>query len=222
MPTLLLTGFEPFHTHPTNPSAQAAEALNGLEVGELRVRSALLPVEPHAAGDALRALLDRHAPDAVLLTGLAAGRPQATVERVALNVMDFVIPDNAGQTYRDQPAEPDASAPAAYLSTLPLRAILEAWRAGGIPGAISNTAGLYVCNFVLYRTLHHLACSGRSQVPCGFLHVPANAEVALAVPEDRPALPYLPQEEITRAVRVVAEALAHHLARANEAVQAGG
>lgn len=211
MPTLLLTGFEPFHTHPVNPSTQAAEALDGLVMGGTRVRSALLPVEPHAAARALGTLLDTHQPDGVLLTGLAAGRPQVTLERVALNVMDFVIPDNAGQVYRDQPAHADASAPAAYLSTLPLRAILEAWRGAGIPGDISNTAGLYVCNFVMYHALRQLASAGRAGVPCGFLHVPANAEVALAVPQDRPALPYLPQEEITRAVRVAAETVACHL-----------
>lgn len=216
MPTLLLTGFEPFHTHPVNPSAEAAQSLNGLalgglEAGDVRVQSALLPVEPHAAGDALRGLLGTHRPDAVLLTGLAAGRPQVTLERVAVNVMDFRIPDNAGRTYRDAPACPEAHAPAAYLSTLPLRDVLAAWRAAGIPGDISNTAGLYVCNFVMYRALHTLAQAGRAHVPCGFLHLPANPDVALAVPEDRPALPYLPQSEITRAVRVAAGVLARRL-----------
>ncbi|WP_027459437.1 pyroglutamyl-peptidase I [Deinococcus murrayi] len=211
MPTLLLTGFEPFHTHPVNPSAEAADALDGLELGGVRVRSALLPVEPHAAAQALRGLLATHPPDAVLLSGLAAGRPQVTLERVAVNVMDFRIPDNAGRTYRDAPACAEAGAPTAYLSTLPLRPILAAWREAGIPGDISNTAGLYVCNFVMYHALHHLAQQGRAHVPCGFLHVPANAAVALAVPEDRPALPYLPQSEITRAVRGAAEVLAGHL-----------
>ncbi|MEW6421572.1 MAG: pyroglutamyl-peptidase I [Deinococcota bacterium] len=211
MSTLLLTGFEPFHTHPVNPSAQAAEALSGQKVGPADVRSALLPVEPHAAETQLRTLLDEGQPDAVLLIGLAAGRPQVTVERVALNVMDFRIPDNTGQTYRDHPACADAGAPAAYLSTLPLRALLDAWRSAGIPGDISNTAGLYLCNFVLYCALHHLSVTGRRHVPCGFLHVPANAEVALAVPEDRPALPYLPQAEITRAVQVAAEVVGRRL-----------
>ncbi|MBB5377843.1 pyroglutamyl-peptidase [Deinococcus metalli] len=211
MPTLLLTGFEPFHTHPDNPSAHAARALDGLEIGAVRVTAALLPVEPHAAGRALDALLDAHAPDAVLMTGLAAGRPQVTLERVGVNVMDFAIPDNAGQVYRDVPACPDDGAPAAYLSTLPLRAVVAAWHAAGIPGHISNTAGLYVCNFVLYHARHRLAQAGRSAVPCGFLHVPANAAVALAWPADRPALPYLPQDDITRAVEVAARTIAQGL-----------
>jgi pyroglutamyl-peptidase len=208
MPTLLLTGFEPFHTHPDNPSAHAARALDGLVIGDVRVTSALLPVEPHAAGRALDALLDAHAPDAVLMTGLAAGRPQVTLERVGVNVMDFAIPDNAGNTYQDAPACPEDGAPAAYLSTLPLRAMMAAWHAAGIPGHISNTAGLYVCNFVLYHARHRLAQAGRAAVPCGFLHVPANPAVALAWPD---ALPYLPQGEITRAVEVAARTIAKTL-----------
>ncbi|MBZ9749640.1 pyroglutamyl-peptidase I [Deinococcus sp. HMF7604] len=208
MPTLLLTGFEPFHTHPDNPSAQAAQALHGRVLGSWQVESALLPVEPHAAGRQLAGLLEAHQPGAVLLTGLAAGRPQPTLERVALNVMDFSIPDNSGQTYRDAPAGPEGS-PAAYLSTWPLRATLAAWRAAEIPGHISNTAGLYVCNFVLYAALHALDRGGRAHIPCGFLHVPANAAVALAWPEDRPPLPYLPQVEINRAVEVALEAITH-------------
>lgn len=205
MPLLLLTGFEAFHTHPDNPSANAALALGGSTLGPWEVHSALLPVVPQGAGQNLTELLDDLQPDAVLLTGLAAGRPQVTLERVAVNVMDFSIPDNAGHTYRDHPANGNEAAPAAYLSTLPLRAILAAWRAANIPGQISNSAGLYVCNFVMYTALHHLQQTARAAVPCGFLHVPANEAVALAIPEDRSPLPYLPQAEITRAVRVAAE-----------------
>ncbi len=209
MPTLLLTGFEPFHTHPDNPSAHAATALDGAVLGsdgQWQVNSVLLPVEPHAAGQSLLHTLHEGRPDAVILTGLAAGRPHVTLERVAVNVMDFSIPDNAGKVYQDEAIH--APAPAALLSTLPLRAILEAWRSAQIPGDISNTAGLYVCNFVMYRALHHLQDTGRAHVPCGFLHVPANPAVALAVPKDRPAMPYLPQDEITRAVRLAAETVA--------------
>ena len=207
MPTLLLTGFEPFHTHPDNPSARAAEALSGTAsaegLGHWHIQSVLLPVVPQQAGQKLAEVLDALRPDAVLLTGLAAGRAHVTLERVAVNVMDFAIPDNAGQVYRDEAIQP--SAPAAYLSTLPLRAILDTWHAAQIPSDISNSAGLYVCNSVMYRALAHLHAAGRAHVPCGFLHVPANAAVALAVPKDRPAMPYLPQPEITRAVRLAAE-----------------
>ncbi|MCD0167322.1 pyrrolidone-carboxylate peptidase, partial [Deinococcus sp. 12RED42] len=148
MNTLLLTGFEPFHTHPVNPSAEAALALDGQVLGGLRVVSALLPVEPHAACARLTELLDTGRPAAVLLTGLASGRPQVTLERVAVNVMDFRIPDNAGQQHRDAPVQ--AGGPDAYLSTLPLRAVLAAWHGAGIPGQLSDTAGTFVCNAVMY------------------------------------------------------------------------
>ena len=209
MTKLLLTGFEPFHTHPDNPSARAAEALSGQQVGDLDVVAVLLPVEPQAAAQALLAALDEHRPAAALLTGLAAGRPQVMLERVAINVMDFSIPDNAGNVYRDAPVHPHAQAPAAYLSTLPLREIISDWHAAEVPGGISNSAGLYVCNFVMYRALHHLHTTERAGVPCGFLHVPANAAVALAAPEP---LPYLPQTEITRAVQLAAQSIARTLA----------
>lgn len=206
MPTLLLTGFEPFHTHPENPSAHAAQALAGEALGGgWRVQSELLPVVPHEAGARLRSLLQAQ-PDAVVLTGLAAGRPQVTLERVALNVMDFTIPDNAGQTYQDTPI--DESGPEALFATLPLRQIVQVWREAGIPGAISNSAGLYVCNYVLYAALRFLGQEGRSGVPCGFLHVPAHPAVALAQSPERPPMPYLPQSEITRAVRLAAETVA--------------
>lgn len=208
VPTLLLTGFEPFHTHPDNPSANAATELDGKKLGKFRVVSALLPVEPRGASEKLLGLLDSLSPDAVLLTGLAAGRPHVSLERVAVNVMDFSIPDNAGNTYQDAPAHEHEAAPAAYLSTLPLRGILKAWRDAGIPGQISNSAGLYLCNFVMYHALHYLHETDAAHVPCGFLHVSANPAVALAVPDDRAALPYLPQGEITRAVKIAAETTA--------------
>ncbi|WP_367272233.1 pyrrolidone-carboxylate peptidase [Deinococcus sp.] len=178
----------------------------------LGIEAALLPVEPHGAAKALLSALEHHQPDAVLLTGLAAGRAQVALERVAVNVMDFDIPDNAGQVYRDAPVHPHAQAPAAYLSTLPLRRILSAWHAAQLPGYVSNSAGLYVCNAVMYQALHHLHTTGRSHVPCGFVHLPASAEVALAVPQDRPPVPYLPQPEITRAVWLAAESIAQSLA----------
>lgn len=205
MPTLLLTGFEPFHTHPDNPSANAASALDGRKIGPWKVVAALLPVEPRTAAEKLLHLLDTLSPEAVLLSGLAAGRPHVSLERVALNVMDFNIPDNAGNTYRDAPAHEHEAAPTAYLSTLPLRSILQAWREAEIPAAISNSAGLYLCNFVMYHALHYLHETNAAHVPCGFLHVPANPAVALNVPEDRPPLPYLPQSEITRAVSIAVQ-----------------
>ena len=205
MKTLLLTGFEPLGGDRVNPSQVAAGALDGLQVGAFRVRSALLPVDAARAPGVLRALLAETRPEAILLTGLAAGRPQLSLERVALNVQDFRLPDNAGVTRQGEPVVPGG--PDAYLSTLPLPAILEAWRAAGLPGFISDTAGLYLCNLAMYVARHHVGPG----VPCGFLHLPASAEVAL---DARQPLPYLPQPEITRGVRLALEAVARALSDA--------
>ncbi|MFD1730943.1 pyroglutamyl-peptidase I [Deinococcus malanensis] len=168
----------------------------------------MLLVEPQASMQALNRLINQLQPAGVLLTGLAAGRPQVTLERAAVNIMDFSIPDNAGGQYQDTPVCAEEDVPAAYLSSLPLRPILAAWREAGIPGHISDTAGLYVCNVVMYHALHELRLPGRPEVPCDFLHVPANSWVALSVPGDRPPLPYLSQEEITRAVQLAAQTMA--------------
>ncbi len=202
MKTILLTGFEAFGGDRTNPSQVAAGALDGLSGEGFRVRSALLPVDAARAPGVLRDLLTEVRPDAALLTGLASGRPQLSVERVAVNVQDFRLPDNAGVTRHGEPVVPGG--PDAYLSTLSLGAILEAWRAAKLPGVVSDTAGLYLCNLAFYVARHALG----PQVPCGFLHLPASAEVAL---DARQPIPYLPQAEITRGIQVTLDAIARAL-----------
>ncbi len=192
MKRLLLTGFEPFGGDAANPSAEVARALDGEMIGNVRIIGEVLPVDAALAPQALGALLTRHAPDAAVLTGLASGRPQLSVERVAVNVQDYRIPDNAGVQLRGVPVVPGG--PDAYLSGLPIPAILAAWRAAGVPGYVSDTAGLYLCNQVMYLARHVLG----GGVPCGFLHLPANAAVALGAQQP---LPYLPQAEIERGVR---------------------
>jgi pyroglutamyl-peptidase len=209
---ILLTGFEPFGGSRSNPSQQVAADLDGLILPGLnqqgaRVVSALLPVDAARAPAALDALLKQHQPDAVLLTGLASGRAQLSLERVALNVMDFRLPDNAGQIHSEQPIS--QGGPDALLSTLPLRSILAAWRAAGLPGYVSDTAGLYLCNLVMYHVRLRLSRSRVGPaVPAGFLHLPACEQLAL---ESASPLPYLPQLELTRGVRLALETLAIHL-----------
>lgn len=197
--TILLTGFEPFGGDDVNPSHLAALALDGAALPGARVVSAVLPVDTVRVAGALHAALERARPDAVLLTGLAAGRPWPSVERVAVNVLDFRAPDNAGQVRSGEPVVPGG--PDAYLSGLPLAGILAAWRAAGVPGYVSDTAGLYLCNQSMYLARHVLGAG----VPCGFLHLPANEAVALNA---RAPLPYLPQAEIERGVRVALGAIA--------------
>lgn len=202
MPTFLVTGFEPFYIHKHNPSALAAEHVSETAYRNWHTEHLILPVEPHRAGKILAETITEKQPDGVLLIGLSARAAHMTLERVAVNVMDFAIPDNDGQQYTDTPIDEDGAD--AFLSTLPLRPILAAWREAGIPGKISNSAGLYVCNSLFYRGRLTLERLGRSEVPCGFLHVPANGDVALNTDKE---LPYLPQSEINRATLIAAQSI---------------
>ena len=169
MSVVLVTGFEPFDGASVNPSAEVAKRLDGRRLGGAEVRAAVLPVHHVGAAAAVVALLGAHDPAAVVHLGLAGERAQIALERIAVNLMDYSIPDNAGWQACDEPCV--AGGPAAYWSTLPLRAMLEALRGAGAPAYLSSTAGTYLCNFVMYTTLHALA--GRPEPrPAGFIHLP--------------------------------------------------
>jgi pyroglutamyl-peptidase len=170
MSVVLVTGFEPFGGSSVNPSAEVAKRLDGRRVGGCEVRAAVLPVQHVSAAAAVKAQLDAHDPVAIVHLGLAGERAQIALERIAINVMDYAIPDNAGFQVRDEPCTPGG--PAAYFSTLPLRAMLDALVRHGIPAYLSSTAGTYLCNFVMYTTLHALAAAGESR-PAGFIHLPS-------------------------------------------------
>ncbi|WP_402465844.1 pyroglutamyl-peptidase I [Isoptericola aurantiacus] len=169
---VLLTGFEPFGGDTVNESWEAVRGVPSRIGPEVEVVTACLPVTFAGAAAECRHLLDRHAPDAVIAVGLAAGTDVIRLERVAVNVVDARIPDNDGLAPVDVPVVPGG--PAAYFSTLPLKASLTALRDVGLPVAVSNTAGTYVCNALFYELQHALA--ERSGVPSGFVHVP-RAEV---------------------------------------------
>jgi pyroglutamyl-peptidase len=165
--TVLVTGFEPFGGETINPSweavAQLAEEWPGL------VRTAQLPCVFGAAIPALRAAIDEHRPDLVLCVGQAGGRPALTPERVAINVDDARIPDNAGNQPVDQPVVPGG--PAAYFTGLPVKACVSELRAAGIPASVSQTAGTFVCNHVFYG-LMHLIATEFPELRGGLVHVP--------------------------------------------------
>lgn len=181
LPPILFTGFEPFGGEQTNASWQAVCALPE-EIAGHAVERLLLPVEFGRSGDLAVEAMRRLSPACVIAVGEAAGRAEVTVERVALNVECARMPDNAGAAPQEVPVL--AGAPDAYLTRLPLVACVEAARAVGVPTAVSNTAGLYVCNQLMYRILHEVAASGAC-IPAGFLHVPltpAQAVGKMAVP----------------------------------------
>ena len=170
---ILLTGFEPFGGEAINPAWEIARALDGETLGPARIVARQLPC---VFGQSLRVLDEALAelrPGLVLALGQAGGRSDLSLERVAINVDDARIADNAGAQPIDMPVL--ESGPAAYFSTLPIKAIVHGLRAAGLPASVSQSAGTFVCNHLFYGLQHRLAGSG---VRSGFLHIPYLPEQA--------------------------------------------
>lgn len=182
---VLVTGFEPFAGSRVNPSAEVASRLAGTAIAGIELSIEILPVVGVTAGKRLLAAIGRTRPDAVVLLGEHGESPAIHLERVALNLRDYRIPDNAGKVVTDRPIV--AGGPDAIFATLPLRKMLAAVVGAGIPGVLSNSAGTFLCNEVLYVALHHLR-SSRRPVPCGFIHVPSLPEQAVGSPRPRPSM----------------------------------
>lgn len=181
--TVLLTGFEPFNKASINPAWEAARALDGWSGEGFRVEARQLPCVFGDANEALAALVDELHPDIVIAVGQAGGRDEISVERVAINVDDASILDNAGRQPVDCPIVEDG--PAAYFSTLPIKAMVAAMREKGLVAGVSQTAGTFVCNHVFYGLMHHTA---GKPVKAGFIHVPFLPEQAEERPDDPPSM----------------------------------
>lgn len=192
---LLVTGFEAFGRFRHNPSEALLTRLPAA-VGGFEVRTRTLPVDTRRIGAAL-APLWAQAPAAVLHLGLAHERTRLSLERVALNLLDFELADNAGLRVEDQPVEPGG--PLARPSRLPLRAILAAWREASVPGELSTSAGTFLCNQSLYLSLAALP----ERCPVGFIHLPPDE--TLAAEDGRDFVPLGAQAAaVERALEVVA------------------
>ncbi|WP_150306735.1 pyroglutamyl-peptidase I [Planctomonas psychrotolerans] len=198
MTVVLLTGFDPFAGADSNPSWDAVRLVRDGWLHPETLEVARLPVEFERAGIELDALLDRLRPDLVIATGLAEGRSDITPERVAINLADARIPDNAGASPIDAPVVPGG--PAAYFSSLPVKAAVAALHAAGVPAAVSQTAGTFVCNAVFYRLQHALAGSAARG---GFVHVPASLESARAAPGDSAPVPTIASDVVARALDIL-------------------
>ncbi|MES2423770.1 MAG: pyroglutamyl-peptidase I [Pseudomonadota bacterium] len=194
IPTILLTGFDAFGGDSVNPSWQVAQALQGKRISGHRVVAAQLPTVFGESLALLLRLVEQHQPAWVVCTGLAGGRNAVSLERIAINLADARIPDNAGAQPKDEPVVP--SGPAAYFSSLPVRAMLEALEGEGIAAEISQTAGTFVCNHVFYGLMHHLAGQPGNK-PCrgGFIHLPY-------LPEQSEARGTMPLQTMARALQV--------------------
>ncbi|OZM70906.1 pyroglutamyl-peptidase I [Amycolatopsis antarctica] len=190
MTRVLLTGFEPFGGEPVNPSWQAVSTLvGGAGGGGYEPVAVELPCVFDRSLPALREAIAAHRPDVVVCVGQAGGRAGLSVERVAVNLVDARIPDNAGAQPLDVPVAENG--PAAYFATLPVKACAEAARAAGVPASVSHTAGTYVCNQVFYGLMHLLATDLATEMPGvrgGFVHVPYSPEQVAAAGSAVPSL----------------------------------
>lgn len=177
MKTVLVAAFEPFEGELVNASWEAVSQLHERMICGARVVAKQLPCVFGESLAALNAAIDELEPELVIVAGQANGRPNITVERVAINIDDARIPDNSGNQPIDEPIIKDG--PAAYFSTLPIKAIVEGIREADIPAAVSQTAGTFVCNHVLYGLLHRQARTGGRG---GFIHVPYLPQQAVKHP----------------------------------------
>ena len=171
---ILVTGFAPFGGEQINPSWEAVKRLPE-RIGEMTITNREIPTEFDAACAALRAAMDELRPDAVLAVGQYGGANGVRVERVAVNLRDARIADNAGAKPVDEPVVPGA--PDAYFATLPTRRIVEKLREEDIPAQLSYSAGTFVCNNLLFCALHESARKFPA-ARCGFVHVPYLPEQA--------------------------------------------
>ena len=195
-----MTGFEPYNRAEINPSGEIVASLDGSSIGDLEAVGRLLPVSASKTPPAVRAAIDEVAPTLVLMLGVWPGRQALSIERVAINVLDFPYPDNDGAQPHDAPV--DADGPAAYLTSIALRAVIEDWRDAGLPGVISDTAGTYVCNQSYYTALRHTAGTG---TPVAFVHVPT---VPSEAARREPPLPSMPLPSLVEGARVALAAIA--------------
>ena len=197
---VMVTGFDPFGGDEINPSWEAVRALPE-RVGTVEIIKCEIPTAFEGATREIRKKLDEIRPDALICVGLYGGSPSIRVERVAVNLQDARIPDNAGAQPRDRSIAPGG--PAAYFATLPTRKMVERLTFAGIPAVLSYSAGTFVCNTLLYSALDHIARQDL-HIPCGFLHVPYSPKLAAELGGSAPSME---TETVVRALTIAIECL---------------
>jgi pyroglutamyl-peptidase len=201
MTRVLLTGFEPFAGAPVNPSWDAVELVDATWRGDASLVVCRLPVEFGRAASELLAAVEAHSPDVIIAVGVADGRTGITVERVAINLDDAIIPDTIGAQPIDVEIVPGATT--ALWSTLPVKAIVNEIRAADLPASVSLSAGAFVCNHVFYALQHALV--GRT-ARSGFIHVPATPEMNLG-----PSVPTMTVAQLASALAIAIDVSTRHV-----------
>lgn len=199
---ILVTGFDPFGGEKINPAIEAVKLLpntiKGAEIEKLEI-----PTVFHKSADVVREKMNEFKPDVVLNIGQAGGRMGLTPERVAINQDDARIPDNEGNQPIDLAIQEDGQP--AYFSKLPIKAMVEAMKNAGIPASVSNTAGTFVCNHIMYQTLY-LVDKEFPEAKAGFMHIPFMTEQVL----DKPNQPAMSLTDMARGIEAAIEAIVEY------------
>ena len=198
---ILVTGFDPFGGETVNPAYEAVKLLPDT-IGGAQIFKLEIPTVFSLSGPAVEEGIKKYQPDVVLCVGQAGGRASISVEKVAINFVDARIPDNNGEQPLDEPLQADG--PAAYFSTLPVKAMVQHVKDAGLPCYLSFTAGTYVCNSIMYNVLY--ICEKRYPgIRAGFIHVPYACGQVIDKANTTPSMPL---ETIAKSLEYAIEAIA--------------
>lgn len=190
---ILLTGFDAFNGEKINPASLILDKISD-EIDGHKIYKLILPTAFYRVGNILERKIESLRPDIIISLGQAGGRSEITVERIGINIADASISDNDGKKPVDERIRKDGDA--AYFSSLPIKAIVKNLRKAEIPAVVSNTAGTYVCNYVMYTSLY--LSSHYENMAAGFIHVPYLPAQVL----DKRGTPSMTLKEMARAVEL--------------------
>ena len=197
---ILLTGFEPFGTNKINASWETVKSFENVNIPGVEIFVRQTPISYKRAVGCMQQLLAELKPDAVIMTGQATGRKKITIERIAVNLMDARTPDNDGYQPEDLPIYEDGEF--GYFTTTPIKALRDALIENGLPAKISNSAGLFVCNTILYEVLR-LNKTVYPDLKAGFIHIPLLDEQA----QDFPGRDTISREMAHNAIQIAIDLL---------------
>lgn len=196
---ILVTGFDPFAEDTINPAIEAVKRLPDT-IDDAKIIKLEIPTVFQKSAKVVREAILAEKPDYILNIGQAGGRTDLTPERIAINLDDARIEDNEGQQPIDLPIQNDGDA--AYFSQLPIKAMVDSMKKEGLPASVSNSAGTFVCNHIMYQTLY-LTAKEFPEIKAGFMHIPFMTEQVV----NRPERPSLPLEDIIKGIEVSIKAI---------------
>lgn len=196
---ILVTGFDPFGGEKVNPSLETVKRLPG-EIAGAEIIKLKIPTVCGKALEVIEKAVIEHDPDVILSIGQAGGRADISIERIGINIDDFRIPDNEGNQRTDEPIDPQG--PDAYFVKVPVKAMAERIRERNIPASVSNTAGTFVCNHVIYGVCRLIDLKYPGKIS-GFIHIPYLPEQVL----EKKNMPSMSREMMAEAVTAAIEAI---------------